>query len=83
MAGTVWDFQGVLFIELLLEQRATNATYYTKLLKDRVKSAFHSKRRGRSVKSVCPLHDNACLHTAAETTGTLEEMYWKVHTLRL
>jgi len=54
------------------------AAYYSKLLKDRIKSVFRSKRRGRSVKSVCLLHDNARPHTAAVTTGTMEEMHWEV-----
>jgi hypothetical protein len=56
----------------------TNAAYYSKLLTDRVKPAFRSKRRFRSVKSVCLLHDNARPHTAAVTTGTLEEMHREV-----
>jgi hypothetical protein len=70
-----WDSQGVLFIHFLTELRTTNPAYYWKLLKDRVKSAFRSKRRGRSVKSVCLLYDNALLHIATVTTGTLEEMH--------
>jgi hypothetical protein len=70
-----WDSQGVIFIDILVEQRTINAAYYSKLLKDRVMPAFRSKRRGRSVRSVCLLHDNACPHTAAVTTATLEEMH--------
>jgi hypothetical protein len=61
--------------------RTTNhdASYYSKLLKDQVKSAFRSKRRGVSQsKSVCLLHDNPRPHTAAVTTGTQEEMHWEV-----
>jgi len=61
-----WDsLQGVLFVDFLIEWRTINASYYSKLLKDRVKADFRSERRGRSVKSVCLLHDNACPHTAA------------------
>jgi histone-lysine N-methyltransferase SETMAR len=78
MASVFWDSQGVLFIDFLTEQRTINAAYYSKLLKDRVKPAFHSKRRGRSVKSVCLLHDNTRPHTAAVTTRTVEEMHWEV-----
>jgi histone-lysine N-methyltransferase SETMAR len=72
------ESQGVLLIYILIEQRTINAAYYSKLLKDLVKPAFRSKRRGRSVKSVCLLHDNACPHTAAVTTGTLQEMQWEI-----
>jgi hypothetical protein len=69
----------VLFIGFLTEQRIINATFYSKLLKDRVKPpAFRSKRRGRSAISVCLLHDKARMHTAAVTTGTLKEMQWEV-----
>jgi len=71
----------VLFIDFLTEQRTINVTCYWKLLKDRVKPAFRSKRRGRSVNSVCLLHDNASPHTAAVTTGTMEEMHWEIFNL--
>jgi hypothetical protein len=70
--------QGILFIDYLIEQRTTNAAYYSKLLKDRVKRTFRSKRRGRSAKSICFLHDNAGQHTAAVTTRTLEDLHWEV-----
>jgi len=61
---------GILFVDLLIENRTINAAYHSKLLKDRIKPAFRSKRRGRSVKSVCLLHGNARPHTAAVTTET-------------
>jgi hypothetical protein len=81
--GKIWpvffcNSHGVLFINFLTEQQTTNAAYYSKLLNDRVKPALRSKRRSRSVKSVCLLHDHARPHTAAVTTGTLEEMHWEV-----
>jgi histone-lysine N-methyltransferase SETMAR len=50
----------------------------SKFLTDPVNPAFRSKRRDRSVKSVCLLHDNARPHTAAVTTGKLEEVHWEV-----
>jgi hypothetical protein len=74
MASVFWEPQGVLFICFLTEQRTINADYYWKPLKDQVKPAFRSKRRGRSVKSVCLFHDKVRPHTAAVTTGTLEEI---------
>jgi len=76
--ASFWESQGVIFIDILVEQRTINAAYYSKLLKDRVKPAFRSKRRGRSVRSVCLLHDNACPHTAAVTIATLEEIHREV-----
>jgi histone-lysine N-methyltransferase SETMAR len=72
-----WDSQGVLIIDFLKE-RTINVAYYSKLLKDRAKPVCPSKRRGLSAKSVCLLHDNAPAHTAAVTTGILEEMHWEV-----
>jgi len=65
------DSQCVLFVFFFLtEQRIINAAYYMKSLKDRLKPALCSKRRGRSVKSVCLHRDNARPHTAALTTVT-------------
>jgi len=58
-------------------QRTINTAYYSKLLKDRVKPAFHWKRRGRSFKSFCLLH-NLSPHTTAVTPGTLEERNWEL-----
>jgi hypothetical protein len=69
------DSQSILFIDFLTQERTISAAYYSKLQKDRVKPTFSSKRGGRSVKSVCLLHDNARPHTAAVTTGTLEDVH--------
>jgi histone-lysine N-methyltransferase SETMAR len=63
-----WNSLGVLLIDFLIEQWIIDTAYYSKLLKDRVKPAFLSKRRGRSV--------NARPPTAAVTTGSFEEMHW-------
>jgi hypothetical protein len=46
-----------------------------KLLKGQAKPSFHSKWQGCVVKSVCFLHNNTRPHTAAMTTGSLEEMH--------
>jgi hypothetical protein len=62
--GTLSAF---LVIDFRIEQRTINSAYYSKLLRDRVKPVFRSKRRGRSVKSFCLPHDNARPHTAAVT----------------
>jgi hypothetical protein len=70
--------QGDLFIDFLIEQRTVNAAYYSKRRKARVKPDFRSKRRRRSIKSICHLHDNAFPHTASVTAGTLGEMQWEV-----
>jgi histone-lysine N-methyltransferase SETMAR len=78
MASASWNSQDVLFIDFLIEQRSANAAYYSKLLQDGAESVFRSKRRGRSVKSICLLHDKTSTHTAAVTTETLDEMHWEV-----
>jgi hypothetical protein len=77
-ASGFWDSQGVLFIHSSTQQRTINAAYYMKLLKDREKPVFLSKRRGLSVKSFCLLHDNARSHIAAVTTGALVKIHWEV-----
>jgi hypothetical protein len=77
-ASGFWESQDVLFIDFLTEWRTINVDDYSKLLKDRIKPAFCSKRRSWSVKRVCLFHDNARPHTAAVTTGTLEEMHREV-----
>jgi len=54
--------QGVLFIDVLIVQRTIRATHYSMLLEDQINPTFRSKRRSRSFKSVCLLHDNARPH---------------------
>jgi histone-lysine N-methyltransferase SETMAR len=78
MGSFFWGCQGVLFIDLLTEQRIINVAYYSKLLTYLMKPAFRSKRRSRSVKSVCLLHYNARPHIATVTIGTLEGMHCEV-----
>jgi hypothetical protein len=78
MASGFWNSQFFLSTDFLTEQCTINAAYYSKLLKDPVKPAFRSKRRGRSAKSVCLLHDKARPHIVVVTSGTLEEMHWEV-----
>jgi hypothetical protein len=65
-------------IDFLMTQRSINACYYSDLHHARVKPAFRSKRRGRSVKCLCLLHDNARPNTATMTTGTLQKIHWEV-----
>jgi hypothetical protein len=43
VASVFWNSQGILFINLLTEQQNVNAAYYSKLLEDEAKPAFHSK----------------------------------------
>jgi hypothetical protein len=57
--------------------RTTNY-HCSKLFRELVKPDFRSKRRGRSVRSICLLDDNACPHTIAVTTGSLEENHWEI-----
>jgi hypothetical protein len=33
MASNLWDYQGVLFFDFLMEQQTTNVAYYLRLLK--------------------------------------------------
>jgi hypothetical protein len=42
-----WDDEGVLFIDFLTEERTIYGSYYSKLLKGRLKLAFLSERQGR------------------------------------
>jgi hypothetical protein len=65
-------------IHLLSDITTTNQRSYSRLVKDRVKLAFCSKRRGRKFISAFLLHDNARLHTAAVTKGTLKELHWEI-----
>jgi len=72
----IWDVQSVLFIRFLTEQRNINALYNSKLLEDRMKSGFRSKRRGYSVKSFSLFHNNARPNTDSEINATLEKIHW-------
>jgi len=78
LLGGGGESHGVLSVDFLTEQRTINAAYYSKLLKDQVKPYFSSKRRVRSVRSFCLLHDNTCPDTATVTKGTLEKIHWEV-----
>jgi hypothetical protein len=67
-----WGPQGVLFIDFLKELRTINEAYYSKLLRDRIKPNFRSKRRSLSVKSVSPPRQSEFAHSCCNKRKTGE-----------
>jgi hypothetical protein len=51
------------------QERGTtvNSSRYSEMLRDKLKPAAWTKRRGLLSKGVALLHDNACLHTVPPT----------------
>jgi len=55
-----------------------NSARYSEMLRDKLKPAIRSKRRGRLSEGAILRHDNARSHTAQHTTQTLEELKFEV-----
>ena len=73
--ATVFWVLGVLYTDFLIDRRTINASYDSQLFSKKIKSAFYSKSRKRSVRSVIILHDNARPHTAELT----QEIFDRLH----
>ncbi len=76
MGTLFWNTQGVIAIDFLREQRTINAAYYSALLRDTVKPAYHSKCGDIPIHSALFLWDNSWLHVAQLTHDVLFELGW-------
>jgi len=65
-ASIFWDQDGILLIDYLPKDQTINAEYYSFLLVQ-LKDIFKENRRGKVIKAVLFLHDNAPAHRVLAT----------------
>jgi len=70
LASICWDQDGILLIDYLPKGQRINAEYYSSLLVQ-LKDILKEKRRGKVIKGVLFLHDNAPVHQALVTQKKL------------
>ena len=73
--ATVFWVLGVLYTDFLIDRRTINAPYNSLLFSEKMKPAFYSKRRKRSLRGVIILHDNARPHTAELTQEIVDRLH--------
>ena len=78
MATIFWDSKGVLYMDFLTKRRKINAEYYSALLEGPVKTAIMEQEKKSAKISVSFLQDNARLHVATRTMGTIQKLKWNV-----
>ena len=66
MCTVFWDRQGVLLVEFLPQGTTINSVVYCELLK-KLRHAIQNKRHGMLSATILLLHNNAWLHSAAQT----------------
>jgi histone-lysine N-methyltransferase SETMAR len=75
MLSVWWDYQGIIYFELLPHNTTVDSELYCKQLQN-LKIALQAKRPERQ--KVWLLHDNAKPHIAKVTRHKLEELGWQV-----
>ena len=70
LASIFWDQDSILLIDYLPKGQTINAEYYLSLLVQ-LKDILKEKRRGKVIKGVLFLHDNAPAHRALATQKKL------------
>ena len=70
LASIFWDQDGILLIDYLPKAQTINAQYYSPVLVQ-LKGILKEKRRGKFIKGVLFLHDNAPSHRAHATQKKL------------
>ena len=77
MLTVFWDCQGVLLTEFQQHDHTVmSASYCTFLMK--LCAAFCWKQPGLLTKGMLLLHENACPHSANQTTAMLRSFNWEV-----
>ena len=71
-----WDWEGIIYYELLERNQTVNAELYVQQM-ERLKTAIQEKRHNRQ-HSVLLLHDNARPHIADMTKEAIQTHGWEV-----
>jgi len=71
-----WDRQSVLLVEFLPQGTTINSAVYCEMLK-KLRHAIQNKRCGMLSATTLLLHDNAWLHSAAQTQGLITSFKWE------
>ena len=74
MLTLFWDQRGVILEHYVPRGNTVTSTTYADLLKNLLRPAIKSKRRGLLSTDVLLQHDNARLHTARSTVATIQDL---------
>jgi len=78
MLTVFWDSQEPILEQYMEEGVTVTSVNYCSMLRNELRSAIRSKRRGKLIQGVLPLHDNARPHTAHLTINTIRQLNWEV-----
>lgn len=73
-----WDSQGPILEHYMEKGVTVTSVNYSNMLRNELRPAIRSKRRGRLTQGVLLLHDNARPHTAHLTINTIRQLNWEV-----
>ena len=73
-----WDSQGPILEHYMEKGVTVTSVNYSNMLRNELRPAIRSKRRGRLTQGVLLLHDNARPHTAHLTINTILQLNWEV-----
>jgi len=76
MCTVFWDRQDVLWVEFLPQGTKLNSAVCCETLK-KLRHAFQNKRRGMLSATILLLHDNARLHSVAQTQDLITSFRWE------
>ena len=77
MATVFWDGQGVIMLDFLPRRSIITGVYYANLL-DQLRAAVRGKRRGKLLKIVLLLQDNARVHTCKVAMDAVERNGYEI-----
>ena len=78
MLMVFWDSQGPILEHYMEKGVTVTIVNYCNTLRNELRPAIRSKRRGSLAQCVLLLHDNARPHTAHLTINTIRQLNWEV-----